>query len=255
MREVVNSDPRQSDVGQDSAAACIESAFDRASSRASPASALGAASAQDVSSAPVQRCDTAGLEGRSDDDAPRPPRADIGERLQRDLGAHRTAALQAALVQCPQVALAALAHRVAETVFGRYGPGNDIVRVTTRVCGDGTLAQAASGYADSRAAAVLSQAESDWGDRMPGRPEALFAWLLSQPQDTVLDLLGYCTARSIDAIGARSLPQPDMSDALALGVDMADWWRPTPQHDLQHVSKRAMLDPPHWPRSSQVRVS
>lgn len=171
-------------------------------------------------------------------------RAEIGERLMRDLGSHRTAALQAALVQSPQVALAALAHRMAEAVFGLYGRGNDIVRVTTRVCGDGTLALAASGYADSRAGAVLAQAERDWDECLPGRPEALFAWLLAQPQDRVLELLAYCTARSIDAIGTRSQSRADMSDALAtaLGVDMADWWQATPQHYLQHVSKRAMLD-------------
>lgn len=197
---------------------------------------------------PTERPEPAGPGARHDGatDAGTHPcaRSEIGQRLLRDLGSHRTAALQAALVQSPQVALAALAHRMAETVFARYGRGNDIVRVTTHVCGDATLASAASGYVDSRAAAVLSQAESDWGDRLPGRPDAQFAWLLAQPQDTVLDLLAYCTARSIEAIGSRSLPHADMSDALAmaLGVDMADWWQATSQHYLQHVSKRAMLD-------------
>jgi ParB family chromosome partitioning protein len=105
-------------------------------------------------------------------DSPARARSDIGERLMRDLGAHRTAALQAALVQSPRVALAALVHRMAETVFSLYGRGNDIVRVTTHVCGDGALAQAASGYADSPAAAVLSQAQGEWGDRLPGRMAA-----------------------------------------------------------------------------------
>lgn len=182
-------------------------------------------------------------EGAAAPDPATRTRAAHSERLLRDLGAHRTAALQAGLVQSPQVALAALTHRMAETVFGLYGRGNDTVRVTTHVCGDGALAQAASGYADSPAAAVLSQAESGWGDRLPGRPEALFAWLLAQPQAVVLDLLAYCTARSVDAIGARGT-SADMSDALALalGLDMADWWQATPACFLQHVSKRTMLD-------------
>lgn len=198
---------------------------------------------------PAQRPETTAPGGCPDDNAAdagaQPPvRAQIGERLLRDLGSHCTAALQAALVQSPQVALATLAHRMAESVFGLHGRGNDVVRITTRVCGDGTLALAASGYAESRAAVVLSQAERDWGDRLPGRPEALFAWLLAQPQDNLLALLAYCTARIIDAIGARSLSQADMSDALAtaLGVDMADWWQATPHHYLQHVSKQAMRD-------------
>jgi len=166
----------------------------------------------------------------------------LSERLLRDLNAHRTAALQAALLAAPGVALAALAHRMAETVFGLYGPGNDIVRVTTHVCGDGTLAQAASDYGDSRAAAALGQAQELWDDRLPGRPDALFAWLLAQPQAVVIELLAYCTARSVDAIGVRPQRRADLSDALAqaLGLDMADWWQPTQRHYLRHVSKAAM---------------
>ncbi|SFQ70601.1 chromosome partitioning protein, ParB family [Variovorax sp. OK605] len=188
----------------------------------------------------------------AEDEAAQPSQARTGdaargafsERLMRDLSAHRTAALQAALLQQPHVALAALAHRMAETVFSLYGPGNDIVRVSTRVCGDGTLAQAATDHGDSRAAGVLGQAEGLWGDLLPGKPDALFAWLLAQPQEVLLDLLAYCTARSVDAIRTRMPSRADMSDALAaaLGLDMADWWQPTQRHYLLHVSKSAMCE-------------
>jgi hypothetical protein len=95
----------------------------------------------------------------------RPARADLSERRMRDLGAHRTAALQAALVRSRQVALAVLVHPMAETVFGRHGHGKSCV--TTHVCGDGTLASLASAFADSPAVAVPSQAEANRGDRMP----------------------------------------------------------------------------------------
>ncbi len=171
-------------------------------------------------------------------------RPEFSEKLMRDLTAHRTAALQAALLQNPQVALATLVHRMAETVFSLYGSGDDIVKVAVRVTGDGTLAGEASEYADSPAATLLGEAETMWGDRLPGNPAALFRWLLAQPQETMLDLLAYCTARSVNAIAARPRNTSNHSDALAqaLGLDMADWWEPTAGGYLGHVSKAKALE-------------
>jgi ParB family chromosome partitioning protein len=171
-------------------------------------------------------------------------RPEFSEKLMRDLTAHRTAALQAALLQNPQVALAVLVHRMAETVFGLYGSGDDIVKVTVRVTGDSTLAAEASEYGDSPAATLLGEAETMWGDRLPGNPEALFRWLLAQPQETLLELLAYCSARSVNAIAARTRTTANHSDALAqaLGLDMADWWVPTAGRYLGHVSKAKALE-------------
>jgi len=171
-------------------------------------------------------------------------RPEFSEKLMRDLTAHRTAALQAALVHNPHVALVTLVHRMAETVFGLYGPGDDVVKVLVRPTGDGLLGQEASGYATSPAAEVLGAAESDWGDRLPGSPAALFDWLLGQETDTLMALLAYCTARSVNAVAARSQGGTHQGDALAraLGLDMADWWRPTPACYLSQVSKAKVLD-------------
>jgi ParB family chromosome partitioning protein len=170
-------------------------------------------------------------------------RAAFSEKLMRDLTAHRTAALQAALMQEPHVALATLVHRMAETVFGHYGRGNDVVKVHVHVTSDYALAQSATGYEDSAAGALLVRAASDWGERLPGDPQALFRWLLAQPRDLLLDLLAYCTARSIDAVAARERTA-DQSDAIAeaLGLDMADWWTPTAANYLGHVSKAKALE-------------
>ncbi|MDM0030385.1 ParB/RepB/Spo0J family partition protein [Variovorax saccharolyticus] len=181
--------------------------------------------------------------GASGSEPATPMRPAFSERLMRDLTAHRTAALQAALVQNPHVALVTLVHRMAETAFGLYGAGNDVVKVSLRMTGDGTLAQEASDYASSPAATLLGQAESEWGDRLPGSPAQLFPWLLAQPEATLLDLLAYCTARSVNAIAPRSRPA-DHSDALAnaLGVDMADWWVPTPTTYLASVSRAKALE-------------
>ena len=61
-----------------------------------------------------------------------------------------------------------------------------------------------------------------------GDPGALFGWLLAQPQATRLELLAYCTARSINAVASRaSGPNHGNALAAALRLDMADWWLPT----------------------------
>ena len=187
--------------------------------------------------------DAGGEASSADDDRDTTKRPEFSEKLMRDLTAHRTAALQAALMQNPQVALVTLVHRMAETVFGQYGRGNDIVKVSVRVTGDFSLAEHASDYENSPAGSMLGQVHAEWGDRLPGNPEAMFRWLLGQERETLLELLAYCTARSIDAVSGRERRQ-DQSDAMAeaLGVDMADWWVPTTANYLGHVSKAKALE-------------
>lgn len=170
-------------------------------------------------------------------------RPEFSEKLMRDLTAHRTAVLQAALTQNPQVALVTLVHRVAETVFGQYSRGNDVVKITVRMTSDYSLAQNATDYENSPAGAILGRAETEWGDRLPGNPQAMFGWLLGQDRETLLELLAYCTARSIDAMAGRERSR-DQSDAIAeaLGVDMADWWMPSAANYLGSVSKAKALE-------------
>ncbi|SDZ70585.1 ParB family protein [Variovorax sp. YR266] len=178
----------------------------------------------------------------ADPDA-RSKRSDFSEGLMRDLTAHRTAALQAALMRNPHVALATLVHRMAETVFDRYGWGNDVVKVHVRATSDHALAEHASDYARSSAGALLGLAVAAWSERIPDDPQAVFGWLLGQDEGTLLELLAYCTARSIDTVSGRERER-DHSDAIAeaLGVDMADWWAPTAANYLGRVSKAKALE-------------
>src|SRR5262249_6285147 len=100
-----------------------------------------------------------------------------------------------------------------------------------------------SDYENSPAGTLLGQAHTEWGDRLPGNPEAMFRWLLGQERETLLELLAYCTARSIDAVEGRerSCNQSD-TIAEALGVALADSWVPTVATYLGHVSKAKALE-------------
>jgi ParB family chromosome partitioning protein len=63
----------------------------------------------------------------------------------------------------------------------------------------------------------------------------------------LLALLAYCAARTIDAVQRsweRSSQAAHHADALALvvGLDMAEWWAPTRESYLAHVSKAHILE-------------
>ena len=53
------------------------------------------------------------------------------------------------------------------------------------------------------------------------------------------DLLAFCTAVSINTVSGReNTPSDDVAALMtALNLDMADWWEPTPENYLSHVSK------------------
>ena len=166
--------------------------------------------------------------------------------LMRDLTAHRTAAIQAALTQNTRVAFVALVHRMAETLFERYGRGNDVVKVRFLPTSDVTLSEDATGYKESPAGWMMHCAGTQWADLLPGTSEAMFAWLLVQDQTTLLSLLAYCTARSINAVSGAERTY-DHSDAIAqaLGLDMADWWMPTAGNYLGQVTRRQAVQAVH----------
>ena len=168
---------------------------------------------------------------------------EFSDDLMRDLSAHRTAALQAALMQNTHVALATLVHRMAETLFERYGHGSDVVKVHVRVTGHEALVVDATGYEESPAGWLMRRADVEWAERLPGESAAMFGWLLAQDQTTLLALLAYCTARCIHAVSSHERCR-DQSDAIAeaLELDMADWWMAGAANFLDQVTRSRAVE-------------
>lgn len=152
-------------------------------------------------------------------------RAAFSERLMHDLTAHRTAALQAALVDNAHVALALVVHRLIEPIVSshRYYGSDGPLKLSGTLTKNTPLDARASDYAESQAAAVLAATASRVGDEVPG--QGIFAWLLSQDDAKLMELLAFCAASSLDAMHGREQATYNTTDALAdaLGVDMADW--------------------------------
>lgn len=140
------------------------------------------------------------------------------EKLTRMLTAHRIAAIQAAMADRPEVALAVLVHRLAMQVFGNRHRSSRIVQINVE---ETHLKIDAAGQ----------------------EGEELFACLLDQSQQDLLELLAVCTAASINTVSGRENTPPKEVAALmtALNLDMADWWEATPENYLSHVSKDRIL--------------
>jgi ParB family chromosome partitioning protein len=167
-------------------------------------------------------------------------RASFSETLLRRLAAHRTAALQAVLSQGTSAALVALTHALALPVFERFGlEARSALQITARPPRHDLL-RAADDLTAARAWAELEARRAVWLGRLPESEGEWLGWIAALPQADLLELLGLCAASlalvpSGPAIAAAGL------ERLA-GLDMRQWWEPTPEAFLNHVSKAQIAE-------------
>lgn len=163
------------------------------------------------------------------------------EKLVRALTAHRTAALQATLMDNHHVALAALAYTLvtdlAPEVYYRYDSGVEVSAKSSAYA----MHAADPSVEQSRAWQQIDAARAAWGERLPGEPEALWECLLKLSQDDLIALLAHCTALTVDGIQSRAGGHATDALAQAVNLDMADWWNATPDAYLSRVRKTDVL--------------
>jgi len=170
----------------------------------------------------------------------------LSATLVESLTAERTAAMRAMLMDNQPVALASLCHALALPLF--YP-----IVTTDRACLQirlkaRDLANSADTIENSRAGVAIAERHGAWEARLPDTADELFGWLLAQEVATLLELLTFCAANSIDAVRGKSEwgnnPRFTHADALAeaLQLDMRDWWSPTIDRYLGRVSKALVLD-------------
>lgn len=168
------------------------------------------------------------------------------ERLVRRLTAHRVAAVQAELLNRPQVAIAALTAQLAQKAFHdnlsgyrRFDPVFDISVTSSH----GELCNAAEDMKASRAWATLEQERQAWRAMLPEDLDACLPWLLSKPPGVVLKLLTFVVAISVKGIYAKE-PERQCNEAVAqaLNLDMTAWWTVSGDSYLDHVSKNRVVE-------------
>jgi ParB family chromosome partitioning protein len=160
--------------------------------------------------------------------------------LVRRLTAQRTLALQATLIQRPDVALTALTHRLLLRAFPFYGyRGESPVRIDGRPA---ELSPYASELAESPAQAALAARSADIEARLPRDAEQLFAWLSELPQTEVLSLLAFCVAQSVDCVQADEAASATDELSRAAELDMHAWWEPKAGNYLGSLPKARILE-------------
>ena len=169
-------------------------------------------------------------------------RPDVPEKLMLNLSSHRTAAIQALMLGNQQVALAALAHRMAMAVLRPHEFESHTLKLNLAPCRS-TLEKHSPTLPNSRAAQALNLQREEWLARLPADACEWFTWLLAQPQDTVLALIVFATAQCAEAVQPRIQGNdPAAPLARALSLDMADWWEPTPENYLDLVPKTRLME-------------
>lgn len=170
-------------------------------------------------------------------------RAEFSASLCQNLTAHRTAAVAAAFTQNPQAALAALLHTliVHEREPWQSSPLN--VRFESNARG---IASAAVEYDETPAAQLIAQAEVIY-DKLPGDAARLFDHLQAMDVSGLLEVLALSVGRAYSVQCGDPVREirrgfdPAQGIERVLGVDMADWWNPTPERYLRQIPKAKMI--------------
>ena len=169
------------------------------------------------------------------------PMAPYSEALLRRLAAHRTMALQAQLMGNVSVALAALTHTLLRRAFIDDHIVNRPVMQISVTGAVHALLDVASDLKASPAFTAVEAAKARWRERLPQQRDAWFDWLVGLPQPEVLELLTLCAALTVNALPNAGTTTDANDVARALGLDMVDWWEPSAEGFLNHVSKAQIV--------------
>jgi ParB family chromosome partitioning protein len=166
----------------------------------------------------------------------------LSSQLVENLTSHRTMALQECLAGKPERALMAVTHALALRVFHRQEFSPDTcLGLEAKMAEPEKFAPAIH---ESRAGQALARRHEDWARRLPAARAELWSWVIAQDPETLLSLLAYCAARTVDAMHRSWERGSKHADELALLVclDMTAWWAPTRDSYFAHVSKAQILE-------------
>lgn len=174
------------------------------------------------------------------DKAPASMAPALSAPLIEDLTAHRTAALRAELAQQPGKALALVVYTLAARLFSRSVHGVLKLSLEQRPLDRSMRDQEAKAVTD------LAVERDRLADRLPGDETALWEWCFAASQPDLLDVLAVVTAHGLDAVVSKHDPNRHgqrQGTALGqeLGLDMAQWYRPTAAGYFGRVSKATIL--------------
>lgn len=164
------------------------------------------------------------------------------DALTKNLTSHRTLALQAELMQRPDVAIVVATHALVCREFssdiGLYSErGLSSMRIERAMIDADAESGKASAAIDEQRGALLALLPKKTN------PIALFGWLMEQEQSVVWNLFAFCTARSVSATLERETTKSAAYVQLAQAVelDMTKYWEANETTYFGRVSKDRMM--------------
>jgi ParB family chromosome partitioning protein len=169
-------------------------------------------------------------------DQPSKPRPEFSAALVQSLTEIRSAAISATLAERPDIALAAVVHTLAASVFNLHG-NNSCLQISAK-----------RWYfkEESQGARHLETSHEKWKERLPEARDALWAWCLEQDQQTLLELLAHCAACTVNAVEtkdrecAQRIPHANAL-ATSMSLDMKEWFTPTAENYFSRVGRTAIV--------------
>lgn len=171
----------------------------------------------------------------------RDPQA-LPDSLVTSLSAQKTAALQVALADRPDVALAAVVHALGAKAFYGHVADNGCLQLIARE----SKTRSAIGM-DVRSLDLRQEATAKWQALLPDREDELWDWCLSQDQDVLLRLLAYLAAGTVNATqikGERGdCPRIEHANALShtLGLDLSEWFTPDAENFFKRINSSQII--------------
>ncbi|MEQ5091615.1 ParB/RepB/Spo0J family partition protein [Providencia rettgeri] len=165
--------------------------------------------------------------------------------LCKSLSSERTLAVQAALTQHPNVALAILVHDACIQMFGsQYAKTAFNIRFPRS---QADLLNNAPTAQDSEALIMLETQFESWSARLPDAWQADFSWLLSWEQADLVALLAFCSAQTLSEVNNHAPHDNTLAEALrpieqAIAFDFRQWWQPTKANFFGRISKDQISD-------------
>ena len=170
---------------------------------------------------------------------PKVPAISHSAALIEDLTAHKTAALRIELANNPEVALVAVVHAMLLRVAYPYHSEQSALQLSlTHERLEPSMKDAES----CRGLTAFNDLADNYGHHLPGNPADLFDWLMEQPQDTVLSLLAFGAAHSVNAVEKKFTDRKkgiEQANQLgyALKLHMPDWFETTGDSYFRHVNR------------------
>lgn len=169
----------------------------------------------------------------------------ISVPLLKKMSSERTLAVQAELVRQPQKAVALMVWRLCSCVFDYSTTARHPFVMRLEVHHSALTSEAPTGQ-EGQAWLSLMQEKARLEALLPEGWRNDFTTFFGLDGQTLMSLMAFCTACSVDGVQTRECGHTRRSDLggveVALGFHLRDWWQPTADNFLGLLSKKQIAE-------------